>query len=744
MLESISYPCENTVLRPVSCVLLLVLISRSTPVEARDTVLVKNGEGRSTIVVPAKEEETLRAAAEDLVYHLEKMSGARIPIVSDPALLKGVPIYIGVRPEGIQLPVDLADESRFWPDGYLIVADGEKVILAAPRVEGIRNAVYGLLEDYLGCHWFVPGKIGEHIPSSSTAKLRLVKGYQVVKPSRELRSPWYSGPRPLGRDWKKASMRKWFRRNRHGGIRGYYGHHWHRIYTRELLEEEPDLAPFYEGKRHSEVSAHKGQVCLSNPKAVDVAAKYFIRFFEGNPQFDFYSFAANDGRGWCECENCKAMASNDAARVLIVANKVMERLAAVHPTKKLAFQVYNNTFAAPKEKIKAHENLIGVVCSAGVEGKPWMDQIKPKTDDHRDGISFRRNVERWMKILSTVWTYDYVAWFPGPYTMFHKLQADHDYYASVGITGDGSEHIDRNMGTDVHMWLLLRVGWDQNQRVEDLLEQFYPAYFGEAAEDMQYVYERLENHMRTATTEAVHEVEVSNSLGLYPLDLLEDALAKVARAKGKVRNDPKILARIERDERCLKSTQLFIKAYSATRAYYRTGDPKDREKAVAAADAYLERYDRRHVPLPYAARNLFEPFVLTKPGPFVLADGMSRGDGRSWRAKSCSGFKVGDWGLNLAPNASGEIVYEVRTSEGLKFKDARCRVAHQGQIAVEISWDGGKTWRSVPEDINTPGWRDLGRYVAGRNQFLIALRAQNDSAEEVMSLDSLRIKGNIE
>ena len=736
-------------LRSIFCIMLLIGTASAGP--ARETVLVEGGQGRCTIVVPVEEETALREVAEDLVYHLEKMSGASIAIVSDPDAARGVPIYIGARPDGIDLPLDLADESRFWPDGYLIVADGEKVVLAAPRIEGIRNAVYGLLEDHLGCHWFMPGEIGEHIPSSTTVKLNLEGGYQVAKPSRELRSPYPSNPRLLGGDLEDVSvpgkvrdLGKWLERNRHGGLRGYYGHNWYRIYTRELLEREPDLAPFYAGRRHPEVSAHRGQVCLSNPVAVDIAAEYFIRFFADNPQYDFYSFAANDGTGWCRCNNCEAMAANDAGRVLIVANKVIERVAVVHPGKRLAFLVYGPTFVAPKEKIKAHDNLIGVVCSANIEGKPWMDQIRPKTDDHPDAISYRRNVERWMTILPTAWTYDYYAWFPGPYTMFHKLQAERDYQVELGFTGDGSEYVDRNMGSDVHMWLSMRMGWDQNLRVEDLLGQFYPAYFGEAAENMRVMYERLENHMRAAAPKSVHAVEVSNALGLYPLDLLDDALAGVAMAKGKVGRDQKILARLERDRECLESTRLFIEAYSASRAYYETGNPEDQRKAIAAADAYVGFHDRLHLTLPAAAQGPMEPFVVTRPGPFKLSDQLSWGDGKSWRAKRCSGFKPGDWGLNLAPNTEGEIVYEVQTGGNLMFKDAKCRVLHQGQIAIEISSDDGESWQSVPENTSTPEWRDLGGPVVGRDQFLIKFKSHNNTTKEVMAIDQLQITGNVE
>ena len=609
----------------VACTVLLYCLI--APAQANETVLVEDGRGRCTIIIPVEEPgstprggRTIKAAAEDLVYHLEKMSGARIPIVSDPSTAQGVPIYIGVIPEGIELPVDLADESKFWPDGYLILADGKRVILAAPRIDGVSNAVYGLLEDYLGCHWFIPGTIGEHIPKRSTVKLNVEGGYQVAKRDMEYTQPGYTLPRVLdmedeaqevvGKRARLSTLGEWMRRNRYGGPRGEFSHNWFRIYTREVFEKYPDLAPFYGGKRHLEVSMGSGQVCLSNPKAVDVAAEYFIKLFTENPKYDFFSFGQNDGYGWCECDNCKAMASNDAGRVLIVANKVMERVAAIYPDKRITIFIYYNTFDPPKERIKAHKNLIGVICSAGPGsgGKAWMDQIKPKTDNHPDGILYRRKVERWMSILSSAWTYDYYGWFPGPYTMFHKLQAEHNYHVRLGfIRGDVSEYLDRNMGIDVLMWLSFHLGWDKNTSVDDLLKQFYPEYFGEAAEDMRYIYERLEKHMWTATTKGQHGSDLSHVVGLYPLRLLDDALARIAIAKGKVGGNKLILARIERDERCLRFTRMFMEAYLASTAYFETRNPENQKKAIAAVERYIKLHDDLNITLPRGARNMMDP-----------------------------------------------------------------------------------------------------------------------------------------
>jgi len=205
---------------------------------------VSGGVARCAIVVPSvppnytpRGGRTIEAAANDLAYHFEMMSGAQVPIVDDQTATKGVRILLSTDPKGVQLPVDLSDESKFWPDGYVIIADEHQVVLAAPRIEGVSNAVYDLLEDHLGCYWFGPGRMGEHIPYRPTVHLRLAGGFEIVQPDRDVAQPWYSRARPLGPDLgettvpEQLDIGKWMRRNRYSGLRGYWGHYWALIYT---------------------------------------------------------------------------------------------------------------------------------------------------------------------------------------------------------------------------------------------------------------------------------------------------------------------------------------------------------------------------------------------------------------------------------------------------------------------------------------------------------------------------------
>lgn len=65
-------------------------------------------------------DDQLIAAVDDLQYHLRKMSGAEVPIVNDPAKVKGVGIYVGTKLADAQVSRRLYSGQELWPDGYVI------------------------------------------------------------------------------------------------------------------------------------------------------------------------------------------------------------------------------------------------------------------------------------------------------------------------------------------------------------------------------------------------------------------------------------------------------------------------------------------------------------------------------------------------------------------------------------------------------------------------------------------------
>jgi len=399
-----------------------------------------------------------------------------------------------------------------------------------------------------------------------------------------------------------------------------------------------------------------------------------------------------------------------------------------------------------------------------------VDHIQPKTDDNPWNNHYRRQAEKWAKMASTTWTRDYVGWPNGPWPLFHALQETRAFYDSLGCVGVADKYLSRNLGTDVHMWLSMRMAWDNKLRVTDLLNEFYPAYFGPAADDMRWIYEQFERHMLSSRD---YGGTIMDAPGVYPPELVRAALARIAQARRKAAGDETILARIERDENCLKATRLWLRFCLAVA---RTTN-RDRQEATSACRAYLAFVAGLDGTMtlggmaPVIAKRMLEGLTSAGtyfaksssgrrwPGPFLYYDSLDQG-GKSFHAKKRSGFDVGPYGLYLKPGAAGEIVYDVRLAEGLRFKEVslpgppggcdlalRLALPKGGHNGIEVSLDQGRTWTTAFRDLEVRRdvvKHDLTRHVGGTNRFLLKFWVQNPTDEEILAIDSWTITGMAE
>ena len=362
-----------------------------------------------------------------------------------------------------------------------------------------------------------------------------------------------------------------------------------------------------------------------------------------------------------------------------------------------------------------------------------------------------------MRILPRAWSYDYFGWYPGPWPLFKKLEAEQRWYQSMGFSGILPEYLDRNMGTDVHMWLSWKLAWDKTARVDDLLAMFYPRYYGPAAQKMRGIYEGFERQMLGAGGNG----EATDVARLYPLKLVNASLAAVAQAKRLAAPDATTVARIQRDENCLKLLRLFLDTDSYAGKYRRSGSAADKSRTVAAGEAYLRLADSLKGTLTVGGQVALsfsraldatkDPgTVFAKAGPFTYQDSLNDG-GKVFQAKRRSGFTIGVYGLYLKANTAGEVVYDMRAGEGLKFKDARLYRMYMflpegGHNSVEISRDGGQTWTVAYRDVRMADGNaqyDVTQYIAGAGRFLLKLRAQAGRKDGLV-IDNWGIAGDVE
>ena len=725
----------------VLCILITVLGALSAA-PASAVTLIEDGRARCTIVVSLE----LITLAQDLQDHLQKMSGATVPIMHDPNRVdpRTVGIYIDTKPLGVGVPGRSIDRQAVWPDGYVIEIiefDGRTgVFLSSPRGQGIANAVYGLLEDHLGCHWFAPGEIGTHIPRRTTVALEIPGGRDVSKPSFEMRRPSY-GTHAIPTTAERRTIVEWAWRNRWGKPVGNAAHAWGHIYRDD---DDPDLWVLFNGKRRPSLG-----LCMSSPKAVDIAADYLIRYFKSRPEQDYWSFCQDDSLKWCECDRCKAMGSNSAARMLILSSRIAEKVTKVYPSKRISIYAYQGTFEPPEEMIQGHSKLIPIIVAGTIH--PFRPEVQSPV---------RRQQERWLKMLPSAWSYDSIAWSNGPWPMFRAFQAQRNFYVRIGYNGDMNNYASRNLGTDTLLWLALRTAWDNRLPVDDLLDLFYTTYFGAAGDDMRAVYERIEQHMAAS---GVNSTAAGNLPRLYPPSLLDQCLAEIEGARGKVRDDPLILARIGRDVNCLEATRLWLQYWSALGRANETGRAEERESAMKACRAYLDfvagldgtlTLGGRYREYAERIRKDLEHTGITfdEPGSYSYLDTMDQG-GKTFHAKSRRGFYVGPYGLYLKPGVTGEIVFDVRTTKELRFKRVsmpsaaglggyctalRLALPPGGHNWIDVSLDEGRTWTTLFEDVDTYTRKDayeMTDVMGGRSDFLLRFRVQN-TEQEILAMDS--------
>ena len=123
--------------------------------------LAANGKTDYSIVLeaePASKDEVIG----DLQRIIKLQSGAELAIKTE-----------ADGPAIILRRADLGAAAKGLYDAYRLKTEGKNVIIEASTPEGLRNGVYGLLTDHLGCNWFQPNALGEEIPVPSDNTVRL-------------------------------------------------------------------------------------------------------------------------------------------------------------------------------------------------------------------------------------------------------------------------------------------------------------------------------------------------------------------------------------------------------------------------------------------------------------------------------------------------------------------------------------------------------------------------------------------
>ena len=525
--------------------------------------IVADGQPNAEIITAEQPKRAARLAATELQAYIEKISGAQLPIVTAPTDSASVKIYVGesehaakagVTAEGLQhgayrivsgddwlaligydedfQPVEpWARHNSDWEKGgvreaWIELAGNywrnpvarksyrgynKTLDLWKGDKKGSLNAVYGYLRS-LGVRWYMPGELGEIVPTRDTIALPDVN--KTVRPDVDVRTTIFDR---YGVDEKHILWALRLGVNTAGTLM----HHGIRYVTEHPKQYEihPEYYALTNGRRQGHKTAN---ACLSSLGLFrqNVA---FVRTIFDHYDASITSVMPHDGLvRICECRFCDGKATRDRGRngwysdyVWQYVNRVAKELATTHPDRKIICGAYS-TYQLPPANI---ETLRPNVLVGITNGRPrWtMDDAM-----HEERNALR---EAWLaktpNKLSLMMNHFIRGGRPGylPHVIARGVRdwADHLWRDELWVTE--SRGLYAPSVNHLIPYVTSRFWWDADRDIDALLAEYYTRFYGPAAPDMEAFIEYCEAHYLELTQDK---------------DVLNTALSHFDAAKAKV------------------------------------------------------------------------------------------------------------------------------------------------------------------------------------------------------------------
>ncbi|MBI4024307.1 MAG: DUF4838 domain-containing protein [Verrucomicrobia bacterium] len=625
------------------------------PLHAGLPVLVEDGAGKAAIVVAANEAQAQRAA-EEIRAHLEKMSGAKLPIVVEgqPAATDTkIRLLVGhttaARNLGVNIPAGFDPTIRpeaFEEEGYVLKTLGSDVVIGGNSdgtYQGTLYAAYAFLEQ-LGCRWYFPGKWGEVVPQRKTIPLPALDVRS--RPDFPIRMIWLSGwVEPTAAECKLYE--EWCARIGFSGWHpnlglkyplvgdGFLGH---LLPPAEYFEKNPALYAVGKGgirKITKDTDVYHTMLCLSNPEVLVESVKSLKAAFAGqkklvNVSANGVGISPPDGAPYCYCTNCLAQSQNFNYPTYMPERMQSEeffgfaaKLAQEFPDKWVSTMAYALR-DMPPQGVKLPPN-VAVMC-APITCDVLHANNDPRSWRRREFVSM---LKQWRRLTPHVDIRDYN---PGllagcflPERDVANMAINVPLYKEIGIKGMGREGRKAFMQTWISYYVTAKLLWDSKADVAAIKRDFYDTFFGpEAGRHVQAWWDACEEALGRATIQA-HEDWLLNHI--YTVEFTGRIHKHVEAARK---------SKMTEDQRQRAEAFALIADHLEANAEMEEADKNmDYPRAVAAAGRMMADQKKLHE---------IDPFLIgpTRPKPFFA-------DGRKKKYEELAATSGGDKGVMIAP-----------------------------------------------------------------------------------------------
>lgn len=496
-----------------------------------EMIIVDNGVSDFYIVTSENPDECIVTATKELQTYIEKISGAKLDIITESNLPEGGKAFLVGETE-LEKDIVEIDRSAIKADGFRLYSDGDYFVIAGADSRGSLYGVYTFLEEYLGVRWFTPTL--EVVPENENIIVDAAID-RTVEPSFSVRRNDCAGTNDAHRARTKMNVSFWQPATAYGGALTYvvWDASLPSLVPDSLFEEHPEYFALQEdGTRSTD------HVCLTNPDVLDITIQSVREKIEADTiGAKYVHIGQKDNRNYCRCENCEALYDkygSVCAPTLIFTNNLADALDEDYPDFMFTFFAYLETERPPQDlSLKCNKNVAPVLCGlhSACRSHPLTEcgheDVQEETLLTAYGEPEPRIAEdflNWTKVAETTYIYDYTINFLNVaqfFSNFGTMQSTMQYMYDIGITGYIYNCGDGHYAAfnELRNYLLTKLQWDVNCDVEYHMTDFLNAYYGEDA--APYIKEILDiQTAQIAATAHSFDFDWHYQSGYYPIHVI--------------------------------------------------------------------------------------------------------------------------------------------------------------------------------------------------------------------------------
>jgi len=504
------------------------------------TIAERGKAAEYSIVIPAKALPAQEYAAEELRDFTEKVTGVRLPIVTN-ATSASLPVKAIVLGN-----MRLEDNPPGQSDGFRLKADGGRLYIVGGNERGTLYGVYEVLERFAGCRWYaswhsaIPCRERIEVPANLD---------ETQTPAFLMREPfWYdvsSHPefsarlRVNSRSWNEMGEKYGGDPYRFGGGLGSC-HTFDKLLSPEkYFDSHPEYFSMVKGRRIKE----RTQLCLTNPDVLRIVTSNVLERIRKDPGAKFYGVSQNDWYNFCECPACKAVDDEEgshAGTMIRFVNAVAEAVEKEFPGAIIETLAYQYTRKAPK-KTKLRHNVVPCLCTIECDFAQPLDKSQFK-----ENIAFCKDIDEWSKLTDFLYIWDYTTDFANytmPWPNVYALQGNLQFFRRNGVKAIFEQGAYQGRHADfaeLKAWLLAKWMWNPDLPMKDLLDDFFAGYYGKAAPFVRDYFEAIHKMQLVRSSSPDKPLLIFDAVGSSVLkdEFLDFAEGCWQQAVDAVKDDP--------------------------------------------------------------------------------------------------------------------------------------------------------------------------------------------------------------